>query len=866
MSGLKQSQWNWIVKVFREKLATGQQPEAIRDYVQSMLEAMMDLGPEEAETAVSRVEAEFRDETVRVRNIGGPTIGGEGPGAWYVGPSEEDRFWPGLRRHLVEQKGWTEDTVDSIDRESTGIVARLHPPGRDRFSGRGLVVGHIQSGKTANMTAVMAKAVDSGYRFVIVLAGLTDSLRAQTQERMDADLVSIDRDSWDQLTSREQDFDPGARSRLTPPQNGAVLAVVKKNTHVLASLRNVLSETGESVRSALPALVIDDETDQASPDVSRRDRDTDPSTINLRIREILNLLPRVSYVGYTATPFANVLINPSAEGDGVGYDDDLYPRDFIVSLPAPRDYMGPEVIFGRDMTSADEVPPEESGLNVVRKIPEVDLEHLGRLGEGPESALPESLESAILWFALATATLQMREASHCTMLVHTSRLTNVHEVVRNAIADRILDLTAESRTNLTRRLESIWVSEYGKVDPEPFGNPRADFGEIAEFAVEVLNQLRVVEDNYVSNDQIEFPEDGEPVWAIITGGDRLSRGVTLPGLLVSYFARQSSQYDTLLQMGRWFGFRRGHEELPRIWMPARTASHFRELATIEQEIREDIEVYAKTGMTPVDWGIRIRQVPGMLVTRRPAMQSARQTRLSYSGEHLQTIRFYHRDREWLRRNWDAGSELLAIADGTASRVTSPLGDAWHGVEVDHIIRFLKRYRTCEEQHRTNTDALIQYIEQFSRNELAVWNIGVISTREGTPSEAPLGPIGHPGTIRRSRIEDSPDDCANIKALMSKSDIFIDTEDRPSRAGSMKWRELKELRRMAQGRSHRPLLLLYPVNRVSPASERSKDRIDLEATHDVLGMALVFPEDPHGFSGHYVTVDLDEVAPAAGDDE
>lgn len=865
MSGITQRQWDWSRREFRERLASGQPPEAIRDHIRSMLEAMTELDSEEIESAVAQLEGEIRDATVRVREIGGPVIGGEAPDAWYVGPSEEDRFWPGLRRRLLEQKGWAESAVDSIDHESTGIVARLHPPRKDGFSGRGLVVGHIQSGKTANMTAVIAKAVDAGYRLVIVLAGLTDSLREQTQERMDADLVSIEPGSWDQLTSREQDFDPGARPRLVVPRNGAVLAVVKKNTHVLGNLRNVLDQSGEPVLSSLPALIIDDETDQASPDVSRRDRDTDPSAINLRIRQILNALPKVSYIGYTATPFANVLINPAAAGDGASYDDDLYPRDFIVSLPAPEEYMGPEAIFGRDMMSADEVPPEESGLNVVRTIPEYDLVHLRQIAEEGEGSFPASLEAAILWFALATAVRQQREASHCTMLVHISRLTDVHEAIRTAIAARILEFAAEDDARLRERLEDVWKSEYPEVDPQRFGNPTTRFTEVAELAVEVLRKLRVVEDNYVSDDQIEFPEDGSPVWAIITGGDRLSRGLTLPGLLVSYFARRSTQYDTLLQMGRWFGFRRGYEELPRIWMPAHTASHFRELETIEQEIREDIAVYARTQMTPLDWGVKIRQVPGMLITRRPAMQSARQTRLSYSGEHLQTIHFYHRDRKWLEQNWAAGGELLEAAERSAHRDSSSLGTAWHGVEVSHVIRFLERYRTCKEQYRTNTDALIRYIEQFSRNELAVWNVGVMSTRGGKPSEVPLGPLGNPGTVRRSSIRESPENCANIKALMSKSDIFVDVESPPSGAGKMKWRELKEHRRLQQGHSHRPLLLLYPINRTSPAG-RSNDRKDLEAVHDVLGMALVFPEDPYGFSGHYVTVDLDEIAPAAGDDE
>ena len=284
---------------------------------------------------------------------------------WYFGPRPSDLHWPAVKAFLLNEKEWHEDDVRGIDDASSEVVSLLEnprDPARSQFSCRGLVIGHVQSGKTANMTAVIAKALDSGYDTVIVLAGLTNKLRHQTQLRLYSDLVRRNPLNWQVLTSNEVDRDFRA-----PPQGGflshsdkAQLAVIKKNVSPLGELRKAIRETLPAVLQQLRVLVIDDECDQASVNSARGELDM--TAMNHRIRELLSLLPAVTYVGYTATPFANVLINPyRVDGQEL---DDLYPRDFITALPKRDRYFGTERLFGKTPVDLEDVRPDEEGLDI----------------------------------------------------------------------------------------------------------------------------------------------------------------------------------------------------------------------------------------------------------------------------------------------------------------------------------------------------------------------------------------------------------------------------------------------------------------------------------------------------------------------
>ena len=356
---------------------------------------------------------------------------------WYFGPKDSDVFWPASEKYLLEDKEWPDSTVKKIDRSSTSIVQLLDNPGLNEFKTKGLVVGYVQSGKTANMTAVMAKAADASFRFIIVLSGLTDALRNQTQERFESDLVKRNPARWQKWTSIGTDFNLRLSSFpvFSPDQRN--IAVIKKNKHILSRLIAVLKSTPPAILKNCPFMVIDDECDQASVNSAKFAEEM--SAINESVRTLLNLLPRVAYIGYTATPFANVLINPVLASPA--HPDDLYPKDFIYSLEKPEEYFGAESLFGRDILEGDEVPPEEEGLDMIRLIPDEESPLLRPLKKKDRESfsfeITSTLRKSILYFIMATAVRKIRgdENCHSSMLIHTTIYKEPHFSAKQSIEE-----------------------------------------------------------------------------------------------------------------------------------------------------------------------------------------------------------------------------------------------------------------------------------------------------------------------------------------------------------------------------------------------------------------------------------------------
>jgi hypothetical protein len=336
---------------------------------------------------------------------------------WYTGPRPKDPCWPRLVEQLRET-GFEEEMIGSLDDSTTRIVSLLEHPATTDFKTKGLVLGHVQSGKTTNYTGVIAKAADRGYRLVIVLAGIHNELRRQTQNRLISQLVYPNPTLWHQLTDPNRDFHPTANapSYFAKYSTQKVLCVVKKNAVVLRKLISWLQEAEEQL-TAIPAIVIDDEADQAA---------VATKTINPLIRSLLDVLPRAAYVGYTATPFANLLIDPSV--------DDLYPSHFIVDLPKPTNHYGTETIFGRDpLDGEDPADYDDGALDMVRLVPDDEVPLVRPASQkdvdGFEAHVTGELRAAILYFWLATAARRVRAQTveHSTMLIHTSVRVSVHE-------------------------------------------------------------------------------------------------------------------------------------------------------------------------------------------------------------------------------------------------------------------------------------------------------------------------------------------------------------------------------------------------------------------------------------------------------
>jgi hypothetical protein len=345
-------------KNIREKLPTYVTPEKCAEQIKLEMENIM--GSPLPETLVASIDeacvvvkSEIEDveilrpsSIIKVRED------------WYTGPKTRDLHWPALDAYLRTHKGWEDTAVNSIAETSNEVVSLLANPAENKFRCRGLVVGYVQSGKTANMTAVIAKAVDAGYNLIVLLGGMTNKLRAQTQRRLEEDIVGRHRHLWQLYTTSEDEGDfviPKNRSFTMPVEGRAQLAVMKKITSRLRAFHKTIEKTPPTILRELKVLLIDDECDQASVNSARDDYDM--TKINEAIREIIGSLPAVTYVGYTATPFANVFINPFPHNRDTL--DDLYPEDFITALPRPESYFGAREVFGSDPVDAENTTSEE---------------------------------------------------------------------------------------------------------------------------------------------------------------------------------------------------------------------------------------------------------------------------------------------------------------------------------------------------------------------------------------------------------------------------------------------------------------------------------------------------------------------------
>lgn len=782
---------------------------------------------------------------------------------WYKGPDPKDLHWPALKGYLANTKGWDEDAIASIDESSSEVVSLLANPSNDGFRHRGLVVGYVQSGKTANMTAVIAKAVDTGYNLIVLLGGVTNKLRAQTQRRIENDIVNRHRHLWQLYTTEHDDGDytyPANGSFTMPAPGQAQLVVMKKITSRLETFRKtIIDDKGKpktplAILRQLKVLLIDDECDQAS--VNSSNNDYDMTRINAEIRKIIRALPAVSYVGYTATPFANVFIDPYPLNQNDL--DDLYPEDFITALPRTAGYFGAREVFGTAPDNPDgQESPDEAGRNMIRNVPTENLNLLRPARAGDKDSfhpqMTEELEKAILWFLISCAIRRARGQAdkHMTMLVHTSPNIIQHnrmaELIKSWIEENRDELASESG-DLHDKMKQLFQEE---TDLVPLEHPGIDsLNDLAPHLESTLEALEIAIENGESFERLDYTQ--EPKTYIVVGGTVLARGLTLEGLSVSFFLRTSMQYDTLLQMGRWFGYRHGYEDLPRLWTTADLASNFRELARIEEEIREDISIYRKLNVKPDQFAVRVRAIPGMAITAASKMRHAYRSDISFEGRHVQTIRFDHQSHSKVTGNWEAAARFVdEIASGRQVDVQG--GNKRRlirDVSLQEIRKFLTAYDICEHHMDLRKDLLLGYIDQAASN-LQTWNVGIITPEGDQKSVRPLGVLGHVNAGRRSQLAGNERSYADIKALMSKRDILIDAEDQDIPKTVDSWSDIKACRPAV------PLLLLYVIDGKSRA--QSKSRVDLDAVGDLIGVGIVFPGKPDQ-AGDYYSVELDAPVP------
>lgn len=534
-------------------------------------------------------------------------------------------------KQFLEDEGWSPAVVNTLGDVSLKILGHLQDPLTEgSWDRRGLVIGHVQSGKTANYLGLIARAADAGYKFIIVIAGIHNALRRQTQERMESGFIGRSSDVKNKglvgvgldgdfpypvtLTTVHDDF-----SKRTASSSGwqindfakPIVIVIKKHVSVLDSLYNWLAEMnakGGQI-SDVPMLLIDDEADNASINTSKDE--LDPTKTNRHIRRILSLFAKSAYVGYTATPFANIFISPEVYDEEV--HEELFPRDFIYSLDEPSTYFGPHKAFLLDETS-------DRLLRTISDAEEyLPLKH--KNGHQVQ-ALPPSLYSAVDQFVISRAIRNVRgqAGKHSSMMVNVSRFVAVQREVRELLSLYVTRLRDAVRANYALSYAQSQRNSYmAKLQAELLRSyPELEIAwtDLAPAIWQALEKMRVILVNSKSDEVLDFSQfgnDGTGQTVIAVGGLSLSRGLTIEGLTVSYVYRNTRMYDTLMQMGRWFGYRPGYEDLCRVHLPTDAIDWYAHISEASEELRQQIRSMRREGLSPKEFGLYVRAHPDSLL-------------------------------------------------------------------------------------------------------------------------------------------------------------------------------------------------------------------------------------------------------------
>ncbi len=820
----------------------------------------------------------------------------------------QDGFWGYYRNFLLDDRSFPPDTVLKLDRLTDKILDNLFNPRENiQISKRGLVVGHVQSGKTANYTGLICKAADAGYDLIIILAGIHNNLRAQTQLRLDESFLGFDtqhlravdqgriqigvgndannRNIAHSLTSslNNGDFTQAAfdAQALNFQTTEPIVAVIKKNPHVLRRIHTWLSaqattnsEEGRIIRNK-SLLLIDDEADNASINTNRPE--WQPTRINGQIRDILNLFTKNAYVGYTATPFANIFVRPN--------EDDLFPRDFIVNIPAPSNYVGPNKVFGFEL--ADDETGYDSTLPIVNRIE--DYHHFvpnrHRKDDELPFELPESLKRALRCFILTCAIRRLRgqTTSHNSMLVHVSRFTRWQDQICQLVEGVFenykigIDQNDPSTLELFRQTFEVDQDEYKCFTTTSqiiLNSSMSDLDtqiqvhtweDVLQHLNNAVLRIQVRAIHGTSGEALNYYDNPNGLSVIAVGGNKLSRGLTLEGLSVSYYLRASRMYDTLMQMGRWFGYRTGFVDLCRLFTSRELNEWFCHITEASEELREEFDYMSdNVGATPEQYALSVRTHPGVLqISASNKLRSAVNVQISWSGRLVESYEF-KKDTRSIETNFIAYERFANSLPSPT--IQKPNGFVWYNISPESILEFLQHYHAVENLKRADPRKLIQFIQKkLGQNECTNWRVALMSKNDSRSSSITIdGQITEVGQWTRTEDERSSDEqiyYLRKSHIISPKDEFIDfTEEEYSEAIRITTEQREngvaqypkgQLVRDKMRNPQEPLLILYLLN-----PEESLTRYPLES-NDIpfVGYAISFP-----------TSDQDSNVPYAVNDE
>jgi len=740
------------------------------------------------------------------------------------------RYWQRYKTHLLRTLPLA--VVEQVDKDTDNIAGQLGDPRRGgSWDRRGLVVGEVQSGKTTNYTALVCKAADIGYKVIIVLTGVHESLRVQTQIRLEEGFLG--RNSATNRSVGVGLIDPGPNPTTVTTRapkgdfkkaiaehlamglsdsSEPLLLVMKKNQ---ALLRNVLGffekEASHSTRE-LPLLIIDDEADNASINTGVQrvtsagpDLMAAPTAINLGIRKLLKTFGRRAYVGYTATPFANIFIHHRAETTVA--DLDLFPQNFIVNLHSPSNYFGVSQAFG----IGDDADDNASALLRATDRGQGDRAELAAwLPPGHKSGyrprldnglgIPRSLWRAMLSFVLSTAIRKLRGqlTDHNSMLIHVTRFVALQAIVHNSVSEvldrivRSLRYADPSRDEVWLELHDLFVNDFALTTARMEQSSLLGVGrlpsweELSATLHLVAGRIRIKKINGEAQDVLDYEmHKHEGIDVIAIGGDKLSRGLTLEGLTVSYFARPSDTFDTLLQMGRWFGFRPGYLDLCRLYTTLDLRTAFERVAVAGHELREDFDFMAGINMTPEEFGLKVRSFPKLKPTASNKRRHAPEVVMyqTYAGKVSEAKSFSFdigiRERNLLALR-GLVNNLEGVGPPSSPSWESETGERsyrgdnlWTNVPAAPVIQFLKSYATEPSARRANSLLWTRYIEtQIKKtNELTTWNVALFGGTLGDGVR--LGSISVKQRERAIDEEVEQNDGYRIRRLVTNRDAGID---------------------------------------------------------------------------------------------
>lgn len=680
------------------------------------------------------------------------------------------KYWKRYAVYLERDKHFSRSIVENIDDVVDEITDLLgNPTVHYSYQRRGLIIGDVQSGKTANFIGLMCKASDVGYKLIVVLAGTSNTLRSQTQARVDEGIIGNDSDeklkgvyerigaaiysdndfSPISVTTTTKDFNKNIANSLALKLNQInepVVFVIKKNVSVLKNLISwiqSLNQTNENGKIDNSLLVIDDEADYASINTNKDDNDL--TKTNEKIVELLGMFTKTSYVGFTATPYANVFIDPDSIDDMK--TENLFPKDYIYCLDSPSNYIGARDIFGDDdcdmlMTIESEEDAENNPHSIHHILP---VKHKK---DSDFREVPDTLKIAILEFFIGNTIRDLwgDYKAHRSMLINISRFIKVHEKISKTVnayvksIQRSIILNSKLEGEQWKKdqnmidLYNVYNSEFSKYCEDPVyannhSNALISWQEIRNHLYESTVSIVIRVINKDSKDSISFNQHKNGGLRVIAiGGIGLSRGLTLEGLMVSYFFRNSVAYDTLMQMGRWFGYRDGYRDLCRIWMTDEVQEWYYSINKATEELRDSILKYKNSGLTPLDFGIRVRTDSNLLITAKNKMRTAKVQLVECTlSSKVIEARYLYSKKDIITSNFNNTAKFICYLSqkytlDDKKELSSSIG--FHSVNYIDILDFLNNLNLPSANLEFQNEALKTFI---GKNKLLLeyWDVAIV---------------------------------------------------------------------------------------------------------------------------------------------